>query len=261
MLVILPSYVALMSIGAEGCRLGDGGRVGLATCLACHDGRSAPDRTSFLQTAHAGFFTCEDCHGPGLLHVRAGGRGGAFIARFSRLATTAEYAFCGECHVWEWEDYQLSRHAVGNAANCGDCHDIHATGRMTAPVETNALCLRCHWRSPIPGRQEEDVDFHTGPIHPVDPAGSGASRCVDCHMPPLGTSSGAPRIHTQFTVPPRLSVEAVENGVTPVPPNSCAGVPGCHDPDVPGSGFPHEPDDAVLNSAMQILYEVIGQRP
>lgn len=261
-LIILPAFVALTSIGAEGCRLGDGGLIGEETCLACHDGRTGPDQTSFLEAPHSSFFTCEDCHGPGLNHASVAGRGGLFIEEFNSSTPPEDYELCGTCHPTQYADYVQSGHAVLNGgAVCGDCHNVHTDGELRAPAETNALCLQCHWKSRRPGAQEEAVDLHTGIMHPVDPAGSGASRCTGCHMLTLADDSlpGNPPDHTLFTVPPSVSIDAVTAGITPIPPNSCAGVAGCHDADVPGSGFPHEADNSVLNAALQNIYDSIGQ--
>ena len=104
------------------------------------------------------------------------------------------------------------------------------------------------------------VDF-PDPFHPVDPAGSGASRCTSCHLPPLDAGGAAGHDHSLFTIPPIATNDAVAQGVTPAPPNSCAGVTGCHDPGAPGSGPAHDPADLLNNEYLQSLYEMLGARP
>ena len=49
------------------------------------------------------------------------------------------------------------------------------------PAVDNSLCLRCH--EAFGFATDEAISAHTH--HSVDPAGSGASRCTACHMPPL----------------------------------------------------------------------------
>ncbi|MEQ1842771.1 MAG: hypothetical protein ABL994_20415, partial [Verrucomicrobiales bacterium] len=74
------AIIPVLGMGADGCwqpGLGPG-EVGTATCLACHDGRSASDHREFRDSPH-NTISCESCHGPGLTHVREGGRFGLFI--------------------------------------------------------------------------------------------------------------------------------------------------------------------------------------
>lgn len=249
----------LASITAQGCPSYE--QVGTATCLGCHDGRSAPDRQPFTEGAHfANDVSCEACHGPGFLHVRAGGRNGLFINRLYDLAFDDVPNTCAQCHPTEVDGYRQSGHAGLGVATCTDCHDLHVKGTMTRPIETNELCLFCH--ESLGFVDDDAVDFHTSVFHPVDPAGSGASRCTGCHLPQLEQREprGGPRDHTLFTIPPMASVEAAEMGILPVPPNSCAGVAGCHDPDFPG-GSPRDVNDLDLNRSLQPLYEMIGDRP
>jgi predicted CXXCH cytochrome family protein len=292
------------------------GHVGNHTCLACHDGRSGPDKREWHDSPHGGI-DCEDCHGPGLAHVRAGGRNGILIGNpgrepFAGLsrhcagchedAVTSHQAtlhfaakgascvdchdvhksgamtfstpnntrldmegfnrLCGDCHQSQTEEFLLSGHALKQVADCGACHDAHAPRTLTAMPENNALCLQCHASSQLGFGNVETLDFHTGPFHPVDPDGSGASRCTSCHLPPqvrTGQRNG-PHDHTLFTIPPITSNEAIAAGQTPSP-NSCAGIMGCHDAAVPGTGMPYDLDNPLDNTALQQYFEQIGGLP
>lgn len=295
----------------------EAGFVGNNTCLSCHNGFSAPDQRAFLASEHAQF-DCESCHGPGLAHVRAAGRGGLFIDNPADQSFVRQYTLCStcheeqvdgflqtahgelqtascivchdvhqpgglmldakqlgnfdnaiyeqlctECHERQTADFNLSVHAVTNSANCGSCHDMHKTDAFSRDPVTNELCLQCHGSFLLGFDTVEAIDFHTGPFMPVDPAGSGSSRCVKCHLPPLEQFQGepVPHDHTLFTIPPLASNEAVAMGVTPAPPNSCNGVMGCHDPNVPGSGSPRDVNDLQLNLELQPVYESIGGDP
>lgn len=290
-------------------------RVGTDTCLACHDGRAASDKTEFRAGVHD-FIDCETCHGPGALHVRNVGAGSGFILNPARLPFPASIDVCAECHAEETagflatdhagasischvchdvhkrgamlfsspnrtllqhvgydrlcsechqvqtEQYELSAHFALPELTCAVCHNMHVPRTFTAPAETNALCLQCHQSRALGFTSVEIVDAHTGPFHPVDPAGSGSSRCTQCHLPPVAAAlPEGPSDHTLATVPPAVTVDAIENNVAFIPANSCAGVMGCHDSAVPSSGMPHDVTSVAENAMLQALYEMIGDVP
>lgn len=293
------------------------GRVGTATCLACHDGRSASDQRAYLDSPHKAI-DCEACHGPGAAHVRNGGRGGLLIDNPGRRSFAQAHLFCGDCHDDITADFDQTAHFKSGRATCTDCHNVHAPGAMTVALSgtpaqdipafgqlcgtchssqydqflqsghavsgvatcaschnvhraapftqsptDNRLCLQCHGSAFLGFDSEAAIDAHTGAFHPVDPVGSGSSRCTACHMPPLDRMRQAdgPHDHTLFTIPPLASNEAAEMGIDPVPPNSCSGTIGCHDANVPGSGLPFDVDNPLDNVALQTFYESIGGIP
>ncbi len=253
------ALVGALTLGAQGCQQIGNSTVGDATCLACHDGRLAPDRSDFLESLHrAEEVRCEDCHGEGFQHARIGGRGGLFIDALNDRPVGEAHLICVECHEEPAAAFLRSGHAELEVATCVDCHDVHSASGLTQPEEDNSLCLQCHETLGFPN--DFATDFHTAPFHPVDPVGSGASRCSSCHMPQLEqmTPRGGARDHTLFTVPPSFTLEAAAAGVVPVPPNSCAGVMGCHDPAVPGSGPPRDVNDLALVESLIPLYERLG---
>lgn len=314
---ILFLFVIPLVCGAsgEGCR---GKRtVGSATCIACHDGRTASDKREFDRGVHRAI-DCETCHGPGSLHVRAVGLGSGSIDNPARLPFAASMAVCATCHAEHLDGFSGTAHAAREAASCHECHDVHKQGamRFTTPNRTllgqegyaltcgechatqvldyaasvkarsnvltcavchdmhrpatfvadpadNAMCIRCHQSAALGFTSTEIVDLHTGPFHPVDPAGSGASRCTACHLPPLAAANQArgPHDHSLMTIPPAFSNEAIAQGIEPVPPNSCSGIAGCHDAAVPGSGAPYDVTDVEMNELLQQLYETIGKTP
>jgi len=243
----LVTYVALCSLGAGSCNPAVGG-ITTQTCLQCHNGRLAVDQSDFPQSAHD-FLSCEDCHGSGFAHVRNGGRGGLFIVNPEELPFDAHYEVCQDCHGGQTDGYLLSEHAVERAVTCYDCHDPHEpNGALVLPAEDNSLCMDCHvFNFPT----EEAVAAHTN--HPVDPAGTGASRCIGCHMPALEHGGESPHDHTLQTVPPIVSALAAEAGQT-VPPNSCAGTNGCHDGSASGEPV-FDVNNPGLMRGLQALYE------
>jgi len=285
------------------------------TCLACHDGRSAPDFTDFRESRH-NWIACEDCHGDGFAHIRSGGGpllianpgedpfgkavqlcaechnekvagwegtahgefmkaacvachdphvpGGMTVPRESgEFLDNAGYAqLCAECHADTVEEHLASGHAQGDILTCFACHDMHKPTTLRQNPVDNAICLQCHGSFQLGFDSEEAVDFHTGAFHPVDPAGTGASQCIACHMPPVRQSEDGrvPHDHTMATVAPLISNGDIDAGLTPRP-NSCAGVTGCHDAGGAAPGMPHDVNDPAQNESLQVLYEMIGGLP
>lgn len=202
---------------------------------------------------------CEACHGPGAEHVQSARAGKAepFATRLARsepwmpsetgspiprAKDDVELEVCAPCHsrrsplkegfvasdpfldsfepdllrpgryhadgqvegeVFEWGSFQQSRmHHAG--VKCSDCHEPHS-GKPLA--EGNALCVRCHERTRF------DVTEHSR--H----QGSGAPRCIDCHMPPVTFMQVHERRDHSIRIP--RPDHSVAFGV----PNACN---GCH---------------------------------
>jgi len=248
-------FVAAGSLGTSGCQhIGPSAGVTNDVCLVCHNGQNAKDVTGFLTGPHKSF-RCEYCHGSGYLHVRNGGRGGLFINNLNELSTVASRLLCKRCHETEVSGFEKSHHAEEHALSCVACHDVHAGATGAPSALNNDMCLRCHRRMGFDS--DKAIEAHT--FHPVDPAGTGASRCTACHLVPLERSIPAGGVihhqHSLVTAPPLRSIEAIDAGVFPVPANSCAGIVGCHDGSVitaPVFDVDNRADDVLL----QILFEV-----
>jgi hypothetical protein len=223
-------------------------------CADCHEDQV----DGFLKTAHGEeqVFNCSGCHDVHRPEALA-------VATETELLDIPGYAaLCGDCHVVQTDTFLLSGHATLQAATCRACHNMHVEDTLTASPVDNSLCLQCHASEALGFTSEAIIDAHTGEFHPVDPAGSGASRCVGCHLPPLAQNDAtAPHDHTLFTIPPAVTIEAFEENIFPVPPNSCAGVAGCHDPAVPGSGIPHDVTNLAVNELLQAVYEATWGDP
>ncbi len=135
---------------------------------------------------------------------------------------------------------------------CNECHNVHNNRQhqivsqiaeedslgeeiiIATEVDNNTLCLSCHathgdfeeipteWVADYQTYENEIgavVEEHT--YHPYDPENSGASRCVDCHMPTAAKSAVAYDIHAH-------TFEAISPQKTEVysMPNACA--VSCH---------------------------------
>ncbi len=252
----LLGFVVASSLGAQQC--GGPATVGTGVCIACHDGRSATDQLDFLVSQHAGI-ECEACHGPGYVHVRNGGRGGRFIKNPAKESFANAYRLCTACHAEQVAGFLASGHGQKQAATCHDCHDVHAPGGARRNPNNNEMCLTCH--APFGFSDSAAIEAHTM-YHPNDPGGTGASRCISCHMPPLDAilQADGPHDHTLATIPPIRSNEAAQAGAVPTPPNSCSGIAGCHDGSVPGAPI-FDVDNFTFNGILQSLYEQVGQMP
>lgn len=118
-----------------------------AICMTCHN---AEVINVIAESPHHGEINCEDCHGPGSLHVgRTGARKRAPMIAFtldSPFAAPAEVrnGQCLNCHrdsegMANWEG---SRHGK---LICGQCHSGHsATEPMREKAGQDERCFGCH---------------------------------------------------------------------------------------------------------------------
>ena len=123
--------------------------VGSKQCVECHEDQT----THFAGSTHAkvavadpklGDTGCENCHGPGSLHVKAGGTKATIVN--PRKSPEA----CFECHLEKRGQFSLpnSHPVMAGKVSCVDCHDVHngdavrGTGEaLETEIET---CTKCH---------------------------------------------------------------------------------------------------------------------
>lgn len=233
----------VLVLGAAGCKPLGLGYVGTDTCLACHNGKQAPDKREFIGGFHEAL-GCEECHGPGALHVRNGGRYALFVGDGGDTE-----ALCEKCHPQTVADFRKSAHAQAGVLGCLECHDPHARQTTKRTYTDNQLCLQCHAYQGL--GTEAAVREHT--YHQYDPAGSGQSRCTLCHMVPEGRTNQDGGSHNHSLMPVR-PIESNLAGTVPAPPNSCAGITGCHDGSIITSPV-FDVDNPDTNERLQILYD------
>jgi len=118
---------------------------------------------------------CEACHGPGSLHVAAGGSEPGGLQTFaSDRPATERSAACLRCHgsAPDVHPFRSSTHAASGLA-CTSCHTGHDAPKdhllRTAPPE---LCYACHL--------EVRAEFALPEHHRVN---EGVVGCADCHQP------------------------------------------------------------------------------
>ena len=123
--------------------------VGSKQCTECHEDQVA----HFAGSTHAkvaladpklGDTGCEACHGPGSVHVKAGGSKGTIVN--PRKSPEA----CFQCHLDKRGQFSLpnSHPVMAGKVSCVDCHDVHdgnAVRGTGAALETEIeTCTKCH---------------------------------------------------------------------------------------------------------------------
>ena len=152
-------------------------------CLTCHASQAALfDKTLMgkIGKTKKGMFECQNCHGPGSAHVKAGGGrgvGGIISFRPEDLSRTAE----------ENNQTCLNCHDKGNRVNwhgsthderglmCTNCHTVMKNVSRKAQLKTEFqgdTCFQCHKNK----RAEIWRSSHM-------PVREGKMVCSDCHNP------------------------------------------------------------------------------
>jgi DmsE family decaheme c-type cytochrome len=164
--------------------------VGEKVCMTCHAGHAE----SFSKTLmgrigknQPGKFACENCHGAGSLHVKAGGGrgvGGIISFRADDLSRSVKdnNAICLACHERGDRTYWSgSTHEVRNVA-CTNCHTIMRSVSQKFQLKTvyePETCFQCH-----KDRRAQMARSSHMPLR------EGKMVCSDCHQP-HGTANEA----------------------------------------------------------------------
>lgn len=154
-------------------------------CGTCHTTGYNPDVPTEGMPGIVGSWAepgiqCEECHGPGSLHV-ANPRGVALkVERDSEL--------CGECHIRgpveavdakggfiehheQYEELFQSKHITINCVTCHEPHSGVVQLRQAGEQATRTTCESCHFQQVSNRKSMQSV------------------ACVDCHMPRVTKSA------------------------------------------------------------------------
>jgi predicted CXXCH cytochrome family protein len=172
--------------------------VGMDQCALCHE-KQVKD---FKLTQHARLqlrvtdgkdevqgLGCEGCHGPGSLHVEAGGGKGKSII------SGKDPAMCFQCHLDKNAEFSLQFHhpVKEGRMNCTACHNPHGED-INKPKEllvgrVNETCAQCHREQTRPRVFEHEAmregcttchNVH-GSINPKMLVERDNNLCLKCH--------------------------------------------------------------------------------
>jgi predicted CXXCH cytochrome family protein len=170
--------------------------VGVDACAACHE----KVVKNFKHSTHSRIELpgegervegqgCESCHGPGSLHVEAGGGKGKFIINPGKSPDA-----CMACHLDKKAEFHLNyRHPVlEGKMTCLDCHNAHGDATQPAGMtvsRTNDLCAKCHREQAKPfvfthaAMREGCVACHKphGSLNPKLLTERDNNLCLKCH--------------------------------------------------------------------------------
>jgi Zn finger protein HypA/HybF involved in hydrogenase expression len=157
-------------------------------CGPCHTTGYSPEGNQdglpgMVGTWSEGGIRCEECHGPGSLHVEN--------PQFEPMEIDRDSQQCGGCHVRggfeavnasggfikHHEQYEELFSSKKRVMDCVDCHDPHLgviAAREQGLPTTHTPCEACHL---------EQAEFQASEVHPA------AAECIDCHMPRISKSA------------------------------------------------------------------------
>ncbi len=217
--------------------------VGNKACVECHE-----DQTShFAGSTHSkvaladskvGDTGCEACHGPGSLHVKAGGSKNTIVN--PRKSPEA----CFDCHVDKRGQFSLpSSHPVmSGKVTCVDCHDVHegkaVRGTADALEGENDTCTKCHTAQKGPFIFEHSA-MREGCVACHNPHGSvnqkmlvarDANLCLRCHLvrPGVPNNGEINANSIRSTTVNGVKVASSENHNSRLQQGTCW-VAGCHE--------------------------------
>jgi DmsE family decaheme c-type cytochrome len=156
--------------------------IGSQACQTCH----APLIAEFKKTlmgkiggAQKGKFECENCHGPGSAHVKAGGgRGVGGILSFGNddpRPVEERNAVCLACHQKGERNYWAGSVHETRGVACTDCHSVmrSVSGKHNLKTTVEAeTCFQCHKIQ----RAQMQYSSHM-------PIREGKITCTNCHNP------------------------------------------------------------------------------
>jgi DmsE family decaheme c-type cytochrome len=157
--------------------------VGAKACLTCHTSQAAAFEKTLMGRigkTQKGKFDCENCHGPGSAHVKAGGGrgvGGIISFRPEDQARTAEEnnAVCLTCHEKGDRTYWNGSTHETRGLMCTNCHtvmkEVSRKHQLKTAFEPDT-CFQCH-----KDRRAQMARSSHMPLR------EGKMTCTNCHNP------------------------------------------------------------------------------
>jgi DmsE family decaheme c-type cytochrome len=157
--------------------------VGDRVCLGCHASQAAAFSETImgrLQKKTPGQFNCENCHGAGSLHVKAGGGrgvGGIISFRPNDTSRSADEnnAICLGCHQRGDRTYWDGSTHETRGLQCSNCHTVMRNVSLKHNTKTAwepETCFQCH-------KDRRAQLYRTSHM----PLREGKMVCSDCHNP------------------------------------------------------------------------------
>jgi DmsE family decaheme c-type cytochrome len=157
--------------------------VGDKACLGCHATQAAAFGETLMgriNKQHPGKFACENCHGPGSAHVRAGGGRGvgginSFRSNDPNHTAAENNAICLGCHERGDRTYWSGSTHETRGLQCSDCHNVMRNVSEKHNLKTAwelDTCFQCH-------KDRRAQLYRTGHM----PMREGKMVCSDCHNP------------------------------------------------------------------------------
>ena len=157
-------------------------------CGTCHTTGYSPtgnqdDLPGLVGTWAEPGIMCEECHGPGGLHVQN--------PQGVQMMVDRDAELCGQCHIRgeiefvnasggfirhheQYEELFQGKHITLDCVICHDPHEGVIQLRQADVQTTRTQCENCHL---------DESQFQDSQIHPA------ATECIDCHMPRITKSA------------------------------------------------------------------------
>ncbi len=221
-------------------------------CGACHTTGYSPeghqdDLPGIVGTWAEPGIRCEECHGPGSLHVEN--------PRGVQMLVDRDAALCGQCHLRgdpesinasggfirhheQYEELFQSKHAILDCVQCHNPHEGVIQLRQAEVQTTRVGCESCHFKE----AKNQKIADHT----------RAKVACIDCHMPRLvksavgnpDTFTGDIRSHLMAIDPTQVS-QFTEDGSEAISQISLDfACRHCHNPD--GVALEREVQELIL---------------
>jgi DmsE family decaheme c-type cytochrome len=157
--------------------------IGAKACLTCHTSQAAAFEKTLMGRigkTQKGKFDCENCHGPGSAHVKAGGGrgvGGIISFRPADQSRTAQdnNAICLGCHEKGGRTYWSGSVHETRGLMCTNCHTIMKEVSRKKQLKTAFepdTCFQCHKDRRAQMARTSHMPLREGKI-----------TCTDCHNP------------------------------------------------------------------------------